>query len=154
MKSELAQAWRVNCAMNHSLFEAVATDGLSARYSPKTRTVAAQFAHIHSVRVYHLKGRGPQFLGDLRGFPRGAEPGKSEIKRALKASDKAIEELLAHCEAEGKVKSWGGSPVSYLGYFISHESHHRALAIVALRLSGVKAPKAVLDGLWNWRKQR
>lgn len=154
MASDLQQAWRVNCEMNHRLFDAVDGDGLQARYSAKTRTVLAQFAHIHSVRVYHLKGRGQEFLGDLQGFPRGAEPTRTEVKRALRSSDKAIGALLDHCHREGKVRSWGGNPASYLGYFISHESHHRALAIVALRIAGAKAPKEVLDGLWNWRKKR
>lgn len=153
MKSDLAAAWRANTAVNYRLFDAIPGGGFAAAYSERTRTVAAQFAHLHNVRVYHLEKRAPHLLGELKTFARGAQPAKRALRGALKSSDAAIAALLAECGAAGRVKSWKGTPASYLAYFVAHEAHHRGLAIVALRLSGVKIPKDVLNDLWYlWRK--
>ena len=155
MDHELAEAWRMSNDKNLALLDAIPDGALADRYSPKTRTVAAQFAHMHNVRVSHLERRGPEFLGDLSGFPRGAQPSKRELRTALVASEHAIAQLLEKCGRTGKVKNWGGGPpATYLGYFIAHEAHHRGLAIVALRLSGTKLPKDTLYGLWYWRKKQ
>lgn len=140
--------------MNMLLLDGIPTQSMAGQYTSTTRTVAAQFAHLHNVRVYHLKSRGPKHLGDLKTFPRGAQPRKTELKKALKASQKAVANMLAEFEEAGKVKSWPGPPVTYLGYFISHESHHRGLAMVCLRMAGIKLPKSVSYGLWHgWRKR-
>lgn len=153
MPSELAQVWTANNRINLALLDAVPAKALADKYAERTRTVAAQFAHIHNVRIYHLERRGPAFLGNLEGFARGAQPGKTQLRKALNASAKAVADLLDECEAAGRVKSWKGPPASYLGYFVAHEAHHRALAVVSLRLSGTKLPKDVLYGIWySWRK--
>jgi len=53
------------------------------------------------------------------------------------------------------VRNWSGRPpASYLAYLVSHESHHRALAIVALRFGGVELDAGAKAGLWGaWRKE-
>lgn len=154
MESDIIEAWHINNSMNYLLLNSVPDEALEARYSPKTRTVAAQFAHMHNVRVSHLEGRAVDLVGDLKGFPRGAQPEKTELRTALEASEQAVAKMLAQFARDGKVKSWNGAPVTYLSYFISHESHHRGLALVALRLSGVKIPKEITYGLWYWRRRK
>jgi uncharacterized damage-inducible protein DinB len=37
-----------------------------------------------------------------------------------------------------------------LGYFISHESHHRGNILLTLKQSGEKISDAVKWGLWEW----
>ncbi|MFQ5654060.1 MAG: DinB family protein [Planctomycetota bacterium] len=154
--STLAATWRTSNEVTLALLAAIPREALADRYSERTRTVAAQFAHIHYLRVRNLKQRGPAFLGELHDFPRGAQPGKGELQSALEASGSAIAELLKHCEATGSVKSWGGNPpATYLSYLVAHEAHHRALAIVSLRLSGHKLPQSALIGLWSsWGRKR
>jgi uncharacterized damage-inducible protein DinB len=39
-----------------------------------------------------------------------------------------------------------------LGYFISHESHHRGSILLTLKQCGEKIPDAVKWGLWEWGK--
>ena len=146
---ELTEAWRVNAGLTLSLLSSIPPAALADRYSPKTRTVASQFAHIHNVRVSQLENRGGDVEG-LASYARGAEPKKRELTAALKASGAAITKLLESIEAEGKVKSWSGRPpATYLGYLVSHESHHRGLVLVSLRAGGHKLPTDVTYGLWG-----
>ena len=154
MESELAEAWRTSQAMNLLLLDAVPEEALGDRYAARTRTVAAQFAHLHNNRVSHLKNLASDRLGDLQGFARGAQPSKAELRAALEASARTMAGFFEHCEKEGKVKGWRGSPTTYLSYHVAHEAHHRGLALVALRLSGTKMPKEVTYGIWYWRKRR
>ena len=58
METPLVEAWQKNNDANLFLLWHLSQDALANRYSEKTRTVAAQFAHIHNVRVYHLEKRG------------------------------------------------------------------------------------------------
>jgi len=154
MKTGLEQAWRVNGAMNTLLLDGIPEKSLLDRYSPKTRTVAAQFAHLHNVRLYHLDKRGPRGAPVLDPFPRKAEPTRAALKKALRASEDAIAALFRAADENGKAKGGSGPPESFLGYFVSHESHHRGLILVSLRLSGTKMPKEITYGLWNWSRKR
>lgn len=153
MKAQLAAAWRVCHGITLAFLDEIPEAALTARYSPKTRTVASQFAHIHYVRVRNLETRGKPFLGDLESFPRGAEPAKRELAKALKGSGAALTKLLDECEEKGAVKSWSGPPSTYLGYLVAHETYHRALAVVAMRLSGHKLTPSLTQELWyDWRR--
>jgi uncharacterized damage-inducible protein DinB len=153
VSSDLLDTWRRNHATNAMLLDAIPDEGLAARYSPRTRVVASQFAHLHNVRVYHLKKRGKAHLGKLTGFARGAEPGRDELLDVLVASTEAVGRMLEQCEQADKVPSWRGPPASFLGYFCAHEAHHRGLVLVSCRLSGVKVDRDVRDGLWNWSRR-
>lgn len=142
----------MNVATNHMLLDALDDEALASRYSPRTRTVSSQFAHMHNIRVSNLDRRGSD-KKKLKSFPRGAEPTRAQLLRALKQSDVAIGRLLATCEEANNVKSWGGPPSTYLGYFLAHEAHHRGLVLVSLRLSGIKMPKSVTYGMWYWSRK-
>ena len=153
MSADLAAAWHMNVATNKMLMDALTADALTSRYSPRTRTVASQFAHMHNVRISHLERRGVEGAGGLESFPRGAEPKKRALVKALAGSDEAISRMLSQCEDAGNVKSWNGPPSTFLGYFLAHEGHHRGLILVSLRMSGVKLPKDFTYGLWYWSRK-
>ncbi len=153
MTSQFVDAWQRNNEANLFILDQLNRKKLSCRYSERTRTVAAQFAHLHNVRIYHLQNRAKDLVGDLQTFERGAQPDKRTLCSALSKSEKAISQFLEKCEAGEKVKTWNRQPTTFLGYIIAHEAHHRALAIVSLRLSGEKLPKEVLYNIWNWGKK-
>lgn len=150
----LVAAWRKNEEQTLSLLDAVPAKHLADRYDERTRTVAAQLAHLHNWRVDQVVRRGGRALARGPGpFERGAQPGKRELRAALVASGKAMGAFLQRCAEAGEVRSWGGPPETYLGYLITHEEHHRALAIVSLRLCGHRLPSTLTDGRWYaWRK--
>lgn len=155
MAGELTATWKIADQITQRFLRGIPAKALDAQYAPRTRTVAAQFAHIHYLRVKNLETRGgPEFVGSLECFPRGAQPKKTELEKALKASGLAMGRLVEKFETEGKVKSFSRStPTAYLAYHVAHEAHHRALAIVALRVAGHKLPAEVKYDLWYaWRK--
>jgi uncharacterized damage-inducible protein DinB len=152
--SQLVDAWRMSQEVNLFLLGKIPAKGLTASYSPRTRTVAGQFAHMHNVRLRWLGHAAPALVGEAKSFPKGGEPTKAELKRALSASAKTIERFLEESEASGKVRSWSGSPATFLGYLVAHEAHHRGLAMVALRTAGVKLGNDVVYGMWQWGMRR
>jgi len=154
MESQLIEAWQMSNEANHYLLENIAEDYLKDSYTPRTRTVAAQFAHVHNVRLRWLNHAAAKLVGDVQSFPKSAQPTKEELQKALRDSEVIVTRFLEECESSGKVKSWNGSPATFLGYMIAHEAHHRALTIVALRISGHKLPSEVIYGQWDWGKKR
>ncbi len=154
MISQLVEAWRMSNEANLYLLDNITDEYLEDSYTARTRTVAAQFAHIHNVRLRWLNHAAPNLVGEVESFPKGAQPTKEELKEALQSSEEIIAWFLEECEATGNVKKWNGSPATFLGYMIAHEAHHRGLAMVAMRISGHKLPLEVVYGQWQWGKKR
>jgi uncharacterized damage-inducible protein DinB len=78
---------------------------------------------------------------------------KKTLLKALEDSSKGIEELLGGSwDDGGKVKSFKKGVIPFLGYFISHESHHRGNILLTLKQSGEKIADTVKWGLWEWGK--
>jgi len=154
MASDLVEAWKMGNEVNLFLIDRLDAACLKDRYSPRTRTVAAQMAHIHNVRLRWIEHAAPELAGGAKRFPRGAEPTRAQLTRALRASSTAVERFLEASEETGRVKQWKGSPATFLGYLVAHEAHHRGLAMVAMRLSGRKLPRELVYGLWDWGKKR
>jgi uncharacterized damage-inducible protein DinB len=134
------------------LLAEIPDEGLAARFAARTRTVAAQFAHLHNVRVMHVPVREAKAFG-LTGFPRGSEPERARLVAALAVSALAARGLLSKGEATGKVPGWGGPPETFLAYLVAHEAHHRGQILVSLRHSGVRLPRLFPYSLWDpWRR--
>jgi uncharacterized damage-inducible protein DinB len=38
-----------------------------------------------------------------------------------------------------------------LTYFVAHEAHHRGQIVMVARQTGHRLPRAVIDGLWQWK---
>lgn len=151
---QLLEAWKMSQEVNDFLLRHIPPAGLKARAAPRTRNVAAQFAHMHDVRLRWLKHAAPASTAALRSFPRGAEPSAAALRSALQQSSRAMERYLAGCEETGKVKHWNGSPATFLSYMVAHEAHHRGLVMATFRLSGIKLPDEVVYGMWQWGMRR
>jgi uncharacterized damage-inducible protein DinB len=154
MESQLTEAWLMNNEVNLFLLKNIPEEHLDDRYSSRTRTVAAQFAHIHNVRLMWAKHAMPDLQGEAVSFEKGAKPTKEELHKALQTSEIVVKKFLEASEEAGKVKNWKGSPATFLGYLIAHEAHHRGLATVALRICGHKLSQEVVYGQWDWGKPR
>lgn len=153
MIEAVLETWQLHDDLNFFLLERIPEAGMRAvtllkNGQPSTgRDVAWVFAHLHNVRVSHVP---KAFQGSARLFENGATPGKGELAEALRASGRAVADLLeASLERDPRVKNYDRTGIRLLGYLISHESHHRGQIMLALKQSGVRLPDDVRFGLWT-----
>ena len=96
MPFDLVEAWAMSNEANLYLLKEIPAQCLKDSYSPRTRTVAGQFAHMHNVRLRWIKHAAPGLVGKAKSFPRGAAPTKKQLQDALRASEKLP--YLAHSQ--------------------------------------------------------
>lgn len=141
----LRQTWDIHARINLFLFDAL-TDGQLAAKADKGRAVSAQFAHLHNVRLMWLKSAAPVLLAGLEKAEEGIP--RHQLRALLMASAEAIGELIeANPE---KIKGFKPNTAAFVGYLISHESHHRGQLELTLRLVGDPISDKVSYGLWEW----
>jgi uncharacterized damage-inducible protein DinB len=149
----LLQAFATNERINQYMLENL--DERAWRAEPpggKGRTIAAIFAHIHNVRHMWLvvSGRGikvPPKLDRTRAT-------RAQARRALARSHKAMHEVLAASLAGGgRVKDFRPDVVSFFGYAVTHEAHHRGQICALARQVGHPLPQDVGFGMWDWVKR-
>lgn len=151
--------WRLNDKIGLKLLQAIPAKGLGAiPTGSKGRNVAQVFAHIHHVRFAWLRYNAPSLVSGMTRFEKGASPSKSELQKALRASGQAVEGLLRRAlSGEAAIKSFKRQPIRWLGYLISHDSHHRGQIALALKQSGMRLPPEIaIRGLWQewyWGKE-
>ena len=146
----LQETWHIHNRINLFLLEAIHDDWMDAIPSKRGRTVAEQFAHIHNVRLMWLKAAAPELLEGHTKIEKEHGIAKSMLDKYLTESAGAIAQLFEKGIAEGKIKNFKPHPTAFLGYLISHESHHRGQITLTLKLAGHALDKKILFGLWEW----
>jgi uncharacterized damage-inducible protein DinB len=154
MEDQLVETWAIHNRINLYLLDAIPDEAMGLAL-PKCRTVYDQFAHIHNVRLMWLKPAAPELLAGLEKLETKTGGTKDQVRAALEASGKAVESLLCKAfaampEAGGKVKGFKPHAVAFLGYLISHESHHRGQIGWTLKQSGHPLDQRTAFGLWEW----
>lgn len=114
------------------------------------RNVARIFAHMHEVRCAKLDRTFDQ-AGSLPRFEGSESPDAHRLDQALaRSGDMVASVVRAAVEAGEPIRGWKRSPVAWLVYLISHESHHRGQIAQALKQSGVRPPQEVSYGVWGY----
>lgn len=147
---DLSVAWLMSHQVNKLLLDAIEEKHLGDRYALRTRPVAAQFAHMHNVRVRWLTHSAPELAAEVAQYPRGAELKKEDLMDALESSAAVVASYLDTCDEAGNVPNWNGPPASFLAYLVSHEAHHRGQIMAALIACGHRPPDEKVDALWQW----
>jgi hypothetical protein len=75
---------------------------------------------------------------------------KKILIEQLNKSSIAISNMLEKAIVDGKLKGFKPHPTAFLGYIISHESHHRGQIVLCMKQSGHPVDKKTLFGLWEW----
>lgn len=145
----IIETWNINNRINLYLLEAIEDKWLADTASSKGRTVGDQFAHIHNVRLMWLKEAAPDLQEGLTKIENGTAT-VSLLKKALAKSGKAIGKMIEKGFESGQIKGFKPHPEAYLGYIISHESHHRGQIVLSLKQSNHMPSKKTLFGLWEW----
>jgi uncharacterized damage-inducible protein DinB len=148
---QLIETWEIHNRINLYLLDAVAPAALSSLAASKGRSVGEQFAHIHNVRLMWLKSAAPELLMGLEKVEKVKASDKKALQKALTDSGKAISSLLqTSVNSGGKVKGFKPHVTAFLGYLISHESHHRGQIALSLKQAGMPLDKKVAYGIWEW----
>jgi uncharacterized damage-inducible protein DinB len=151
VQDQLVETWRIHNRINLYLLDAIDDAALPLALAPKHRTVHDLFAHIHNVRLLWLKAAGPDLMKGLEKIETKNPGPKAKLKAVLTASGEAIAELLRRGAAPGgKIKNFKPHAVAFLGYLISHESHHRGQIGWTLKNVGHPFDKKVAFGMWEW----
>lgn len=149
--NQLLETWAIHDRINLYMLEAIEPASLSSHSASKGRSVGEQIAHLHNVRLMWLKSAAPELLKGLNKIESEQANDKKLLAKSLTESGKAIGALLEQSlEAGGKVKGFKPHVTAFLGYLISHESHHRGQIALTLKQAGKPLDKKISYGLWEW----
>lgn len=150
-EKQFLETWEIHNRINLYLLDAVEPAALVSLSASKGRTVGEQFAHIHNVRLMWLKSAAPELLAGLMKIEKEQAVDKKLLRKCLVESAEAIKSLLSKSLRDsGKVKGFKPHVSAFLGYLVSHESHHRGQIILSLKQAGKPLDKKILYGIWEW----
>ena len=151
MEDQLVETWNIHDRIHRYLLDAIPPEALGCVSASKGRTVAEQLAHVHNVRLMWLGSAAPELLEGLQKIEKGMAMDKEALATALTASGKAVEALLRKSFAGGgRIKGFKPHAAAFLGYLISHESHHRGQIVLTLKQAGHPIDKKTAYGIWEW----
>lgn len=149
--TQIVETWSIHDRINRYLLSAIPPEALAATAANgKGRTPEEIFAHIHNVRLMWLKSADPALLDGLTKIEKTDAADSVALAAALAASGAAIAALLTASFESGRVKGFKPHPIAFLGYLISHESHHRGEIEWLLTQAGHKLDQKTSFGLWEW----
>lgn len=148
--TEQIDTWQINNRINIYLLDAIDERYLTDISASKGRKVGEQFAHLHNVRMIWLKAAAPELLEGLLKLDKEVKIDKALLSIELNKSAEAIAQLLAKGFTENKIKGFKPHPAAFLGYLISHESHHRGQIMLTLKQAGHPIDQKTQYGLWEW----
>ena len=146
--SALTETWKIHNRINLYLLDAIDEAHLVDISASKGRNVGEQFAHINNVRLMWLKVANIALLEGLPKIEKG-DITKEKLTDALNKSADAVTSLFDQ-SIDGKIKAFKPHSTAFLGYLISHESHHRGQIMLALKQSGHPVDQKIQYGIWEW----
>lgn len=150
MTDPLIETWRIHNRINLYLLDSIPAEALADMAPTRGRSVAEQLAHLHNVRLMWLNSAAPELLEGLSKLEKGAVMDGPTLRAALEASGLAIERLFESAARTGRVKGFKPHATAFLGYLISHESHHRGQIATTLKANGHALDRKVAYGIWEW----
>jgi len=150
-EKQFLETWEIHNRINLYLLDAVEPAALVSLSASKGRTVGEQFAHVHNVRLMWLKSAAPELLAGLMKIEKEQAVDNKLLRKCLAESGATIKSLLSKSLRDGgKVKGFKPHVSAFLGYLVSHESHHRGQIILSLKQAGKPLDKKILYGIWEW----
>jgi uncharacterized damage-inducible protein DinB len=151
---QVLEAWNTNNRINLFLIDKISTEGMKCTLSKRGgRNVVRQLAHLHNNRVWHLENRARDLAKGLHKVETNDEPDKKTLKKHLKESAGRFEDFWRESVTGSKKRrSFKKGLIAYLGYFVSHESHHRGSILLTLKQCGHGLDQTTRYAIWDWDK--
>ncbi|MFQ5446803.1 MAG: DinB family protein [Saprospiraceae bacterium] len=155
IEQQILETWRLHNRITLFMLENIPAEAMTATLSKRGgRDIARQLAHMYNVRVYRLKPFSKKSGAPLAEFGKSESPSKEKLAEALQLSGTVMEQYLAHCiENGGVVSNFKQGVVPMLGYYITHEAHHRGSILLTMKQCGFRLPGELKWGIWEWKKR-
>jgi uncharacterized damage-inducible protein DinB len=159
MLPAILDLWRTHDAVNRYMLDNIPAAGLETipllknGQPGKGRNVARVFLHMYDVRVSHIPAAlKREQLAGLPVFEKGEAPTRAQIEALLAGSHDAVAARLEWAVNSGEQIN-KAHPLTFLGYLICHESHHRGQIVLALKQNGFAPSEELRWGIWaKWFK--
>ena len=154
LKEQLIETWRINQRMNQLVFNNTTDEGFNKTPGNRgSRTIFQQWVHIHNVRIQWLEICAKDIAADHSVLNKDMPFDTLLLYTEMEKSAGGISKLISRgWDNSGRISGFKKGVIPFVGYLISHESHHRGNMILTLKLAGEKIPDAVKWGLWEWGK--
>ncbi len=152
LETQILDTWRIHHRVMLLFLENIPEEALIATFNTRGgRDVARQLAHVHNVRVWRLSSFTKKIGAELTEFNKEEIPAKKALLEAFTASGEVMEKFIQHSlENGGAVSNFKRGVVPMVGYYISHEAHHRGHILLTMKHSGHKLPDALKWNIWEW----
>ena len=154
MKEQIIETWQINNRVHLMLIDTMSDEGLHCTLSKRGGgTPAKQFTHLHNLRLWKLEKVDKELLKGQTKIDIAGTIDKALLKKRLSQSGAAIAKIIeSGIDDGGKIKGFKRGVIPFLGYMISHESHHRGNILLTLKQCGHKIPKDIQYGIWAWNQ--
>ena len=147
---DVIETFEINNRINLFLLNETDESWLNDSVASKGRNAGEQFAHIHNVRLMWVKAAAPELLTGLNKIEKENGINKKQLVKELTNSGIAIVKLLNKAFAENRLKGFKPHPTAFVGYIISHESHHRGQIMLCLKENKHLTNKSLGFAIWEW----
>lgn len=154
LEKQIIDTWFINHRTNLMLIGELTQEALDLTTSKRGGgTIGHQLAHIYNMRFWKLEKCDKKLVSDLTTITAEDKKTIPMLKDCHTLSANRVAEALEDgLKKNATIKGFERGVVPLLGYFISHEAHHRGNILLTLKTCGFKLTDKLKYGIWEWNK--
>ncbi|MGM0588735.1 MAG: hypothetical protein ACQETE_09995 [Bacteroidota bacterium] len=154
LNEQILQTWQIHHRSYMFMMDHIPEEAFSCTLSTHGgRDIARQLAHVHNNRVTRLSAYANRNGLEISKFDTKYSPTKQELIDTLNHSGSMMGDYIKEgLDNEGVMSNFKRGLIPMIGYYISHEAHHRGHLLLTMKQSGYSLPYELKFGLWEWNK--